>query len=319
MANSCSIVVADDDPQIVDILALRCRELGLHVATAHDVRTAREAIAVEKPKLVVLDIDMPDGNGWNVREMMVRDEALASIPVIILTGCSDRETVRRCHRTSAYFVPKCRDVWPRVEPLVRELLRIPSNEPTSEPTNAPQKLRPETMDEKACFVDHSPAGSGRHSTIDQMFSLLGWNGQYLVEPAEECSLAPSRPWVLCIDDDSEYSFSLMIRLEKKGVDVLRAFAGTEGVRYATTSQASAIILDYEMPDGNGAYVLRRLKECPATCDIPVIVLTGRNDNSIRRTLYNLGANRFLTKPCDWETLWSALENYIEVPATLSTR
>lgn len=83
MVHSGSIVIADDDPQIVDVLARRCRDLGFQVETACDVRTTQAAIATTRPQLVVLDIDMPDGNGWNVREMMVRDESLASIPVII--------------------------------------------------------------------------------------------------------------------------------------------------------------------------------------------------------------------------------------------
>jgi len=76
------------------------------------------------------------------------------------------------------------------------------------------------------------------------------------------------PWVLCIDDDSDFSFGLKQRLAEYGVDVLRAFDGMEGYRYAFSSQAQLILLDYEMPNGNGEYVLRRLKENPVTQDIP---------------------------------------------------
>ena len=66
-----------------------------------------------------------------------------------------------------------------------------------------------------------------------------------------------------------------------------------------------------MPDGDGAYILRRLKENPVTKTIPVIVITGRRNHSLERTMFNLGAAEFLTKPVDLDTLWSKLRPYVE--------
>ena len=77
-----------------------------------------------------------------------------------------------------------------------------------------------------------------------------------------------------MDDDPDFAAMLKLRLQQHGVDVLHAFAGMEGYRFAFTHEAQAIILDQEMPDGNGEYILRRLKESPVTEGIPVIVLTG---------------------------------------------
>ena len=70
-------------------------------------------------------------------------------------------------------------------------------------------------------------------------------------------------------------------------------------------------LDYELPEGNGDYVLRRLKESPATHDIPVIVLTGRHERSVERRMRRLGASEFLTKPFDWQRLRSALKIHLD--------
>ncbi len=95
---------------------------------------------------------------------------------------------------------------------------------------------------------------------------------------------------------------------------MRAFAGRDGVRSAFTNQAQAIILDYQMPDGDGAYVLRRLKENPITRDIPVIVMTGLRDRHVERQVTNLGAECFMTKPYDWPKLWAKLQEYL--PETL---
>ena len=121
----------------------------------------------------------------------------------------------------------------------------------------------------------------------------------------------TRPWVLCVDDDPDFAATLKLRLQQHGVDVLHAFAGMAGYRSAFTHEAQAIILDQEMPDGNGEYILRRLKESPVTEDIPVIVLTGRKDQALARRMYNLGAARYLTKPVDWDDLWAALQPLVQ--------
>ena len=122
----------------------------------------------------------------------------------------------------------------------------------------------------------------------------------------------TRPWVLCVDDDPDFAATLKLRLEQHGVDVLHAFAGMEGYRFAFTHGAQAIILDQEMPDCDGDYILRRLKENPVTEDIPVIVLTGTKDQALARRMYNLGAARFLTKPVDWDDLWAELRPFVQL-------
>jgi CheY-like chemotaxis protein len=107
-----------------------------------------------------------------------------------------------------------------------------------------------------------------------------------------------------------------MRLAEHGVAVRRALGGMEGYRRAFTEPASAILLDFEMPSGNGDFVLRRLKENLVTCDIPVIVLTGRRDKSIERTMYNLGAAAFLNKPYVWSQLWDELQRHLPLPSAM---
>lgn len=303
-----TILIADDDDDIVDVLSTRCRGMGLWVETAGDAMDALRKIDQKRPDVVILDVNMPCGNGLSVREMMACNTELSAIPVIILTGNSDKETILRCHNTCAYYIPKGPDAWSRIEPLLLEIL--------------------ESIEQ---IADPQPKSSKktRHDSEESIGSMR-WMGELidcLAENLMECGarerdavadeepfVAESRPpWVMCIDDDSELTFGLQMRLREHGIEVLRAFKGMEGYRHAFICNPQAIILDYEMPEGNGDYVLRRLQESPATQDIPVIVLTGRNDRAIERKMYNLGAKEFLTKPCAWDTLWPALQRYIEVP------
>lgn len=117
-----TILIADDDMFLADILVERCRSLGLVADVAYSATSALGKIEEMEPDVVILDIEMPYGNGLSVCEMMATHEGLSTIPVIILTGRSDRETIRRCHAVGAYYVVKKGAIWPHIEPLLRELV-----------------------------------------------------------------------------------------------------------------------------------------------------------------------------------------------------
>jgi CheY-like chemotaxis protein len=72
--------------------------------------------------MTCLDVEMPAGNGLSVCEMLASDQACRSIPIAILTGRSDPDTIIRCHNLCVYYVEKCPDIWSRLEPLLKELL-----------------------------------------------------------------------------------------------------------------------------------------------------------------------------------------------------
>ena len=124
------VLIADDDPDLARALALRCKQLGVDTHVVHDAMTALTMAHNEKPDLICLDVNMPGGNGLSACEMISQSEDLAGIPVIILTGCYDEETIRRCHNMCAYYVLKCPDIWHRMEPLVQELLQLDSSSGT---------------------------------------------------------------------------------------------------------------------------------------------------------------------------------------------
>ena len=297
-----SILIADDDRDVVELLTLRCSELGLKVDTANNAMTALGKAEEQLPDAVILDVDMPLGNGLSVCEMMASHEELQCIPVIVLTGKKNEEVVRRCHELNAYYVLKSPNLWSRIEPLLKEII---------ESESAPNSPRQENVEEIELSDDS--AFHGPTDVMDAVFAVLGVeDGESLVneEPEGEESLS-EQPWVLSIEDDDDVALALRLRLQEYGVRVIRAEQGMEGYRRAFLDGPRAIILDYELPQGNGDYVLRRLKESPATRDIPVIVLTGRKEASIERQMRALGASEFLTKPFDWQRLRKALDISID--------
>ncbi len=86
-APNCDVLVVDDEPDTL-LLARKLLELEkFKVKTANNGEEALELISKRKvfPRLVLLDIMMPKGDGWYVLEALKHDEALKSIKVIIFT------------------------------------------------------------------------------------------------------------------------------------------------------------------------------------------------------------------------------------------
>ncbi len=133
-----NILIADDDTDLVTALSMRCKILGLEVLVAHDGMTALSLIDEWSPDLIILDVNMPFGDGLSVCEMLGPENLTQTTPVIILTGSSDGDVVRRCHSMCAYYVLKSADVWERLGPLISDLLDLkPATKDEQEATDAP--------------------------------------------------------------------------------------------------------------------------------------------------------------------------------------
>lgn len=118
------VLIADDDRDLADLLAIRTKGLGLKVQTVHDALATMYALQNETPDLLILDVRMPAGNGLAVCEAMALDPELSRIPVLIVTGLNDPTTIGRCRLTGSNYVFKAPDLWQRIEPLILHLLGI---------------------------------------------------------------------------------------------------------------------------------------------------------------------------------------------------
>jgi CheY-like chemotaxis protein len=81
-----------------------------------------------------------------------------------------------------------------------------------------------------------------------------------------------------------------------GWSVMTASSGREGILKAETEQPDAILLDVMMPDMDGLETFQKLQTNPATCQIPVILLTAKVQSSDRRHYSELGVQGAIAKP-----------------------
>ena len=95
------ILVADDEAGIVDIARANLEGYGYTVIAASDGEEALKQIRDEKPDLVILDVLMPELDGWDVLERIEADPELSGIPVIMLTARASDEDVLRGLETGA--------------------------------------------------------------------------------------------------------------------------------------------------------------------------------------------------------------------------
>jgi DNA-binding response OmpR family regulator len=119
------ILVVDDDREFAESIATRCRGLGFEVETACTPLAAIASMVAHPPDLLCLDVNLPTGNGLDLCEYLVRDSTEPQLPVIVLTGQTDRETIFRSTSLRTRYLHKSPDVWQRLRPVIEELLPQP--------------------------------------------------------------------------------------------------------------------------------------------------------------------------------------------------
>jgi two-component system alkaline phosphatase synthesis response regulator PhoP len=83
------ILVVDDDPDLVRVIRAYLEKAGFQVLTAYDGETALHVLRHDQPALVVLDLMLPDRDGWDITRLVRTDASLAETAIIMLTARSD--------------------------------------------------------------------------------------------------------------------------------------------------------------------------------------------------------------------------------------
>lgn len=99
--------------------------------------------------------------------------------------------------------------------------------------------------------------------------------------------------VLIVEDEKAIADIIAFNLKREGYDVLTAYDGNIGLQMAVKEQPELILLDVMLPGVDGFEVLRRIRE---KSDLPVIMLTAREEEDDKVTGLELGADDYITKP-----------------------
>jgi DNA-binding response OmpR family regulator len=89
-AQGASILVVDDDPEIVTMLTTRLGHRGYKVSSAGDGHRALELARREMPDLVLLDVMMPGKSGWEVARALKQDPVTQGIKIVMVTAIGEQ-------------------------------------------------------------------------------------------------------------------------------------------------------------------------------------------------------------------------------------
>ncbi len=117
--------------------------------------------------------------------------------------------------------------------------------------------------------------------------------------------------VLIVDDSATQAHVLRKILERAGVEVSIASSGEEGVAEADRLHPDLVLMDVVMPGMNGFQATRKLRRGKSTSDIPVIMVTTKDQETDREWGLRQGARDYLVKPVDASLLLEKVANVFD--------
>ncbi len=120
------------------------------------------------------------------------------------------------------------------------------------------------------------------------------------------------PRILVADDDSLIRELLSEVLSARGAIVTLAEDGEAALREAVLAPFDLCILDCEMPKLSGLEACPRIIASACTRNLPILFLTGHNDDAIIQQAFDAGASDFLAKPVHLELLWRRITNLLSL-------
>jgi CheY-like chemotaxis protein len=134
------MLIADDDPSVVRLLADHCARMGFDVETASNGIQALLKASRVKPDILVIDVNMPEVDGLSVCAHLL-DPDRPPVNVIVITGSRDPDTLERCEGFGAYYARKGSNFWSDLEAALLEIYPRMAGNIRQSPANTPPAVR----------------------------------------------------------------------------------------------------------------------------------------------------------------------------------
>ena len=276
------VLVVDDDPRAVDIVARHLEDQGFRALRAYGGQQAIDMAAQNAPELITLDLMMPEVSGFDVVEALRVNPHTAAIPIIILTAkVITAEDLQALQGKVLTITQK--DGF-RPEAFLGEVQRAfrgragqgKTVKGAVETETKKQDITAEVPQAKALVPEVTPAG----------------------KPADG-----SAPLVLVVEDNPKESALIRLYLEDEGYRVAEAANGTKALELMLEERPDLITLDLMMPEMDGFAFLDEKAKVEAFKNIPVVIASGIADGAKGAVL---GANSFLRKPIKRHEMLNAI-------------
>ncbi len=136
-----------------------------------------------------------------------------------------------------------------------------------------------------------------------------------VPPNFAADNSPERPKVLLVDDDEVTLMLTAEALRERGFDITEANGGETALAMLAELMPDIVVLDAMMPGLDGFDTCRELREAPGFLDLPVLMLTGLDDEVSINRAYQVGATDFFVKSNQWSLLAGRLRHVLRSART----
>ena len=120
--------------------------------------------------------------------------------------------------------------------------------------------------------------------------------------------------VLVVDDDTDFLKLIKVWLQRAGYEVVVAVDGLSGLTTARKDPPDLVVLDVNMPAGGGATTLERMRNLVQMAGVPIVVLTGADENTTSSEFLAAGADGFCRKMDGKDEILAILEQALSASA-----
>lgn len=108
--------------------------------------------------------------------------------------------------------------------------------------------------------------------------------------------------ILAVDDDAIQREFSVVYLAAPGVEVITASSGKDAISFLENEHFDIALVDYEMPGMTGIDLVQYIRGHDRLSNLPIIMITGREDIASIDAAFKAGATSFMCKPVNWRLL-----------------
>lgn len=270
---SARLLVVDDIPANVKLLEAKLAQEYYEVITANSGREAIERAKEESPDVILLDIMMPDLNGFETCKILREDPSTSHIPIIMVTALSEKkDRVQGLEAGADDFLTKPVNdmaLFARVKSLVR--LKVMVDE---------LRLRGQT---------------GIEFGIDRAL--------------DKANLVEAK--VMVIDDDAVESRKMLEKLSNFTQNVFNITEPTDVIEKLISNNIDVVLVSTQMSDYDGLRVCSQIRGNEATRSISIIGVVDEMDTASIIKGLEIGINDYITSPVDVNELLARVKTQIK--------
>jgi len=135
-----------------------------------------------------------------------------------------------------------------------------------------------------------------------------WGGASEAPPPVRQDVRPAT--VLVVDDDVDMTNLITRYLETVGVRVIAASSGRQCLNLAAQHKIDLLLTDLSLPEMDGFAICRAVKALPDLAEVPIVIMSVRDDEATRREGSQVGARDFLAKPIFRRQLLALLDKHL---------